>query len=140
MKNKHISNGRTKKDKAFGWLGSLSGVTSFLGSWQVCHNLCLGIVALLALVGISVIGMPLLFLTKLAVPFWILAFILLIITFGIHLRKKCITTNMLLFNSGILIAAIPFAQLQQFSLYFWVVGGILVASSISLYIMRKVQK
>ena len=29
--------------------GSVSGIASVLGSWQVCHNVCLGIVAVLAL-------------------------------------------------------------------------------------------
>ena len=128
------------KEKSVGFLGSFSGITSFLGSYQVCHNLCLGIVALLALVGITVIGMPLLFLTKVAFPFWIAALVLLIITLLIHFRKRCISNNLLLFNSGILIASIPFAPLQQFSLFFWIIGVILVAVSIIIYIMKKVKK
>lgn len=120
--------------------GSISGITSILGSWQVCHSLCLGIISLLAIIGITIVGMPLFFLTKVAVPFWILAFILLLATIGIYIKKKCISRNLIMFNSGLITIGIPFQSLQGFSKFFWVIGGILVIISACLFIKDKIQK
>jgi len=55
------------KEKIIGATGSASGLTSVLGSWQICHNLCLGIIALLGVIGISLTWMPLMFLTKIGI-------------------------------------------------------------------------
>ncbi|MBI4143875.1 hypothetical protein HY486_01355 [Candidatus Woesearchaeota archaeon] len=102
---------------------------SILGSWQICHNVCLAIITFLSLVGITVAGMPLLFLTKVAVPLWIAAFVLLvlgiILSFGFHMH---LSKKVLLVNTGLIIAGIPF--LQEFYLFFWIVGGLLVISGI----------
>lgn len=128
------------KEKLIGATGSLSGTTSILGSWQVCHNLCLGVIALLGILGITVIGMPLMFLTKIAVPFWIAAFVLLLVTIGFYIKKKCISNRLIMFNSGIIIAGIPFKPLQTFSALFWIVGGTLAIAGISLFVKDKIQK
>lgn len=128
------------KEKIIGTTGSVSGVTSILGSWHVCHNLCLGVIALLSLIGITVIGMPLLFLTKIAIPFWITAFLLLLVTIGIYLKKRCISNRLILFNSGLVIAGVPFQPLQAYSTLLWIVGGILAITGISLFIKDKIQK
>ena len=66
---------KTVKEKGTGVLGIFSGIASFLGSYQVCHSACLALISLLSLVGITVAGMPLLFLTQVAIPFWITAFV-----------------------------------------------------------------
>jgi len=125
------------KEKIIGATGSFAGFASILGSWQVCHNVCLGIIALLGILGITVIGMPLAFLTKIAVPLWTVAFILLIITFWLYFKKKCISKRLLMFNSGLIIAGIP---ISQFSILFWIVGGGLAATGIGLFIKDKVKK
>ena len=108
------------KEKIISATGSVSGAASVLGSWQVCHNVCLGIIALLSLVGITIVGMPLLFLTKVAVPFWIAAFILLFITLGFYFKKRCISKQMILFNTGLVVIGIPF--FQSFTKVFWGTG------------------
>ena len=72
------------KEKIIEGFGSVSGFASILGSWQICHNICLGIVALLSIFGITVIGLPFLFLNKIAVYVWSIAFLLLIITIIIY--------------------------------------------------------
>jgi len=126
------------KEKLAGITGSVSGVTSILGSWQVCHNVCLGLIALLSVVGITVVGMPLLFLTKIAIPIWIIAFVLLLITLGFYFKKKCISNRLILINSGLVIAGVPFQILQPFLVFFWVIGGILVIIGISLFIKDKI--
>ena len=128
------------KEKIIGATGSVSGVTSILGSWQVCHNVCLGIISLLSLIGITIVGMPLLFLTKVAIPFWSVAFVLLLATVWLYYKKGCISGKLILLNAGLIIAGIPFAPLQRFSIFFWVVGGTLAATAIILFIRDKLKK
>lgn len=128
------------KQRMVGITGSLSGVTSVLGSWQVCHTICLGLVGALGLIGITISGMPLFFLTTIAVPVWSMAAFLLAITVYLHVRKKCLPRSLLLFNSGILIAGIPFASLSQSRPVFWIVGGLIAAGGVALFIRQKITK
>ena len=128
------------KEKLIGATGSISGAASILGSWQVCHNICLALIAALSLVGITIAGMPLLFLTKIAVPVWGIAVILLVITIIIYLKKPCISRNLIMINSGLIIAGVPFQSLQKFSIVFWAIGGIVALAGISLFIKDKMQK
>ena len=76
------------KEKILGLSGSLSGSLSFLGGYQVCHNACLALVSFLTFLGFAVAGMPLLFLTKVAIPFWTAALTLLAITTFLKYRNK----------------------------------------------------
>ena len=128
------------KEKLIGATGSVSGAASILGSWQICHNICLGLIAALSLIGITVVGMPLLFLTKIAVPVWSIAVILLVITIIIYLKKPCISKNLIIINSGLIIAGIPFQSLQKFSVFFWIIGGILAVFGISFFIKERMEK
>ena len=128
------------KEKLIGATGSVSGAASILGSWQICHNICLGLIAALSLIGVTVVGMPLLFLTKIAVPVWSIAVLLLIITTLIYLKKPCISRNLIIINSGLIIAGIPFKSLQKFSVFFWTVGGIVAFIGIFLFIKDKMMK
>ena len=129
------------KEKILGVSGSLTGTLSFLGSYQVCHSACLALISVLTILGFTVAGMPLLFLTKVAVPFWIAAFSLLVSTIILkHKKKFHISDKTILFNSGLIIAGIPFQQLQQFNYIFWIVGGILAIFSIGWYIYDKIKK
>ncbi len=118
---------------------SVSGAMSFLGGYQVCHNVCLGIIALLSVIGITVVGMPLLFLQKVAVPFWILAFVLFLISLVFYFGKGCISRNLLIFNSGVLIAGIPFGFVQPYISLFWIVGGAFVLISVVLFVRKKLR-
>ena len=131
---------KNMKEKIIEATGSVSGIASILGSWQVCHNICLGIIALLSIIGITVVGMPLLFLTKIAVPIWTVAVILLLVTIVIYMNKKCISKNLIILNSGLIIAGTPFQPLQKFSILFWTVGGILVLTGVSFFIKDKIEK
>ena len=133
MKDKDV-----KSEKVLNFTSSLSGTMGFLGGYQVCHNVCLGIIALLSLIGITLVGMPLLFLTKIAIPFWIAAVMLFLISLIFYFRIKCISKNLLLFNGGIIIAGIPFIQFKDFTFVFWIIGGILIIVSLLLYIKDKI--
>ncbi len=129
------------KEKILSASGSLSGSLSFLGSYQVCHNACLALVAFLTFLGFAVAGMPLLFLTKVAIPFWIAAVSLLIIMLALNYKKIIHMSNkMLLFNSGLIVAGTPFQQIQQFNYLFWIAGGILIILSIGWYVYDKSRK
>lgn len=121
------------KEKFTAITGGISGITSFLGSYQICHNLCLGLVAMLSIIGITVIGMPLLFLTKVALYFWIVAVILLLVSLLLYLKKKFISNKLIILNTGFIIAGIPFQSLQKYSIVFWSIGGALIMLTIILF-------
>ena len=125
------------KEKLVGSAGAVSAATSALGGYQVCHNLCMAVIALLSILGVTVAGMPLMFLTKVAVPFWIAAVAMLGIMGYFHLKMKCISGKLLVFNSGLIIAGVPFAPLNQHPIILWVIGGALVLSAATLYIVEK---
>ncbi len=131
---------KTVKEKGTGVLGIFSGIASFLGSYQVCHSACLALISLLSLVGITVAGMPLLFLTQVAIPFWITAFVLFIITLVIQLKKGCMSNNMILFNGGVLVAGIPFAPFQKYSLFLWIIGGSIALLAVVFFVKDKITK
>jgi len=129
------------KEKMMGTLSGVSGTMSFLGSWQVCHNLCLAIIALLSIIGISIVGMPLLFLTQYAIYFWSAAVLLLIPTLIMYWKNRaCVSKNLILLNIGIVIAAIPFPSLQSYNLLFWIVGGILVLIGVHGYVRNRFRR
>ncbi|MEK6951110.1 MAG: hypothetical protein AABX13_05295 [Nanoarchaeota archaeon] len=128
------------KGKIASLTSSLSGSLSFLGGYQVCHNVCLGIVALLSLVGITVVGMPLLFLQKVAVPFWIAAVVLFGITLGIYVKMRCLSRNLLLLNGGIIVASVPFYSVKPVLPLLWIAGGAIVIVSILLMVKARLHK
>ena len=117
-----------------------SSITSFFGGYQVCHNVCLGIIAFLSILGITITGMPLLFLQKVAVPFWIAAVVLLFITLILYLKKKCISRNLIILNTGVIIAGVPFSSVQDYSKIFWIIGGAVVLISITLFIKDRISR
>ena len=128
------------REKSLSISSSVSGVMGFLGGYQVCHNLCLGIIALLSIIGITLVGMPLLFLTKVAIPFWIAAAFLFIISLLFYLKSRCLSRNLLLFNGGIIIAGVPFNSMKNFLVFFWIIGGSIILISITLFIKDRMMK
>jgi hypothetical protein len=131
---------RNIKERVIGAAGSLSGIASILGSWQACHSVCLALVGFLSILGITVVGMPLVFLTEVAIPVWTVAVILLTIAAILYVRKGCISSRLLLVNLGLVIAGIPFPLLQRFTEIFWMIGGALVITGIFLFVKDKIHK
>ncbi len=127
-------------EKIAGYTGSVSGATSILGSYQLCHNICLGVVALLSVIGITLTGLPLMFLEKISIPVWTLAVILLGVTGTMLLKKTCMSRKLFMANTGIVIAGIPFKALQVYVALFWIIGGLLVAGSITWAVSDKLNK
>jgi len=87
----------------------ISGCASILGSWQICHNLCLSLIGLLSTFAIVLQSMPLLFLNRFQWPFWIVAIslfgVLLLVRFKI--KMACITNRGIIGNTGLLLAGFP---------------------------------
>src|SRR3989344_2022030 len=129
-----------KQEKIVGMTNSVTGFTSVLGSWQICHNLCLGIIALLGIAGITLTGMPLFFFKKIAVPLWFTALALLLLTVYLYASRKCISRNLIFLNSGLIIAGTPFHSLQPLQAGFWTAGGALAVIGIAMYIREKYQR
>jgi len=125
------------KEKLVGSVGAVSGVTSALGGYQVCHNLCMTVIALLGILGITVAGMPLMFLTKIAIPFWIAAVLMLGVLVFMRIRMKCVSGKLLMFNSGLIIAGVPFAPFKNYPAVLWSIGGLLAVIAVVLYIKGK---
>ena len=129
------------KEKLLGASGSLTGSLSVLGGYQICHNTCLALISLLTFLGFTVVGMPLLFLTKVAVPFWTFALALLVTTIILKFGKNMgFSGKIILLNSGLIIAGISFQEVERFNYIFWILGGSLVGFSIGFYIYENVEK
>jgi len=129
------------KDKLLGASGSATGILGFLGGYQVCHNACLALVTFLTFLGFTVAGMPLLFLTRVAIPFWSVAVVLLItMTLLKYVKMSHLSTKMLILNSGLIIAGVPFQQVQEFNYIFWIIGGTLILFSIGWYFYEKINQ
>ncbi len=121
------------KEKLIGLTGSISGGASILGSWQLCHNICLGFISLLSIIGITVVGMPLAFFQKIAIPLWSVAAVLWVLTYYMYYSRKCISKNLLIINAGLIIAGIPFSFVQEFQQALWLIGGIIALTGIVLW-------
>ncbi len=138
VERKKVNKNKMSKGKFMNFFSGISGGLSFFGGWQVCHNLCFGIVAALSLIGITIVGMPLLFLTQYAVYFWSAAVLLLIPTLVMYWEnRKHMSKNLILANIGIVIVAVPFADLQSYRVIFWVIGGMFILTSVILFLRRK---
>jgi hypothetical protein len=126
------------KERALSLTGSVSGAASVLGSWQICHNVCLGVIAVLGVLGVTLTGMPLLFLTKIAVPMWIVAASLLIIAGVLYVKKKCISRSALLVNTGLITAGFPF--FTQFQIIYWITGASITVTGITVFFIDRTQR
>jgi hypothetical protein len=89
---------------------SVSGCASILGSWQICHNLCMSLVAALTTLGFAIQGMPLLFLNRWQKPLWMvaLAFFGALLLLRFVTRMRFITRRSVFGNAGLMLAGLPF--------------------------------
>ena len=125
------------QEKLANYAGSISGGVSVLSSWQICHNICLGVIAILSVIGITLTGMPLMFLEKISLPVWLLAVAMLGVTGIMLFKKTCMSKKLFIANTGLIIAGVPFKSLGSIIPLFWIVGGVLVAGSIGFAIRDK---
>src|SRR3989344_5263936 len=96
--------------KVSGSLSGVSGGMSIISAHNVCHTLCIGVVAALTFFGIAVSGMPLMFLQKYTLLFWGMAVSFLALSLALYYFKgPCISKKAMLFNSGLIVAGVPFS-------------------------------
>jgi len=130
-----------KKEKYLNYFSSFTGVSGIFSSYQVCHSICLGVIALLSLIGITLTGLPFLFLQKWALPLWTLALFLYGISLFIYIKHKHASIkNLLIFNMGAIIVGIPFESLAFLRNYFLIIGFSIIIFSLYLIIKRRFSK
>ena len=80
------------KEKLTSLISSFSGGFGIISAHNVCHNICLGLIAVLTLFGIAVTGMPLGFLQDYNLLFWNMAAVFLLVSLSLYfsppLRKS----------------------------------------------------
>lgn len=127
-----------KKEKYVSYVSSLSGASGIFSSYQVCHSICLGVIALLSVIGITLTGLPFLFLQRLALPLWTIALALFAISLFFYIKHKHHTLkNLLIFNFGAIIVGIPFENLAFLRTYFLVMGFSIIVFSLYLIIKKR---
>lgn len=126
------------KESVFGYTGTVSGGASILSSYTICHQVCLGLIALLSIVGITVAGMPLAFLSKYTMFFWGLGAAMMGITAILYFfHPHCISGRLLSANAGFLIAGLPFEAFLKYQRFLWTAGVAIVISTLALWLWDK---
>ncbi len=129
---------KNKKEKKnmFGIFGSVSSAGSIVSAHNICHWLCLVAVAALSVFGIAVSSTVLMFLEEYTMLFWTMGVGFLAMSLFLYARNpKCISKNLIIFNTGLLVIGIPF--LSQFNLFFWLFGGTIVVLISGLYLKER---
>lgn len=125
-----------KKAKITGVFGTVSGTGSIISAHNVCHALCLAVVAFLSVFGVIVSSDILMFLENYNLFFWSMGIFFLALGLMLLLKyPNCMSRKMILANSGLLIIGVPY--LPSLNLLFWIVGSIIVSASIGWYIKDK---
>ncbi len=126
--------------KAISGINAAAGGAGIISAHNVCHAVCEGLVGIAAVFGITGIGMPLAFLTDYNIYFWAMALAFLLFGFAILIRKRCISKNMMLFNSGIVLIGVPFSFLSPALPVFWAAGSLLVLFSVYRFLKGRIAK
>ncbi len=131
---------RKAKEKLISSVSSISGLSGIFSSYNVCHSLCITAISLLSIIGITVTGMPLLFLQTIALPVWLFGLTLFIVTVLLYFKHHGISRNLLIANSGLLLAGTPFVQETSYKIYFWIIGGLIVGYAIFLVVKGRIKQ
>lgn len=123
-----------------GIFGSVSGVGSVISAHNICHTLCLVVVAVLSVFGIMASSNILMFLEDYNLLFWSMGIFFLAISLLLYFRfGRCISEKLILANTGLLVIGIPFPPLQS-SIVAWLVGGSVVLASIGWFLKERLIK
>ncbi|OGI15581.1 hypothetical protein A3K63_01540 [Candidatus Micrarchaeota archaeon RBG_16_49_10] len=132
MKRKSDGRGRIA-----GALGGISGGGSIISAHNVCHSVCLAVVAFLSIFGIAASSDVLMFLESYNLLFWSMGIFFLALSLLLYFKfPKCMSKKMILANAGLLIIGIPFVA--SLNLLFWVAGGVILSYSIAWYAKDKI--
>ena len=134
-----MSRKKNMKGRIVGISGNISGVGSIISAHNVCHTLCLAVVAVLSVFGIIVSSNVLMFLEDYNLLFWSMGISFLAMSLFLYSRYPgCISKKIILANVGLLIIGTPFQFLQPFNLIFWISGGSIVFTSFLWYLKGRV--
>ncbi len=128
---------KKSEDKRVRYASIAASTATIISAHNVCHTLCLGIIAFLAVFGIAITGMPLGFLLDYNIYFWFMALGTLAVMLAMIIKNwGCVSNKTLLFNFGLLIAGFPFASgaIQNFLL---LVGGLLAITAVGWFAYEK---
>ena len=129
------------KEKILLRINTVTGSLGFFSGYQVCHSICLSVIAFLSIFGITLNFLPFLFLQKYNLLFWSIAFVLLILSLILYLLKpKCISKNAIIFNAGVIVAGIPFKEVESFQIIFWSAGILLIGFTVLQWISQRNKK
>ena len=114
------------KSRLLGSGGTASGVLGGIGSvHNVCHSLCVTVVSILAIFGITTSILPLMFLQTYQMYFWLGALVFTVASLYFYLQQKhkvARDRNLLFINAGLLIFGLPFPQLADYIDFFRFIG------------------
>lgn len=116
---------------------TVSSTASIFGSYQLCHSICMTLVSFLTILGITVAGMPLVFLQKISLPLWSIAVVLLGASLAMKAKYKGISSNLLVLNMGLIVIGTPFKAAQPYAPLFWIVGGTVAAFAVVQMLLPK---
>lgn len=124
-------------DKKLKAAGTASSLGSFASAHNVCHSLCLGVVAILSVFGIIVSSDILMFLENYNLIFWFMGTFFLGLSFVLYFKfGQCISEKLILFNSGLILFGFPF--FREFGPMFSIIGGTVSLVAIGLYLKERV--
>ena len=131
----------TLKTRLLGSGGTTSGVLGGIGSiHNVCHSLCMALVSILAVFGISMNILPLMFLQTYQMYFWLGALVFTLASLHFYLQQRLHVArdrNLLFINVGLLLFGLPFHQLADYMDFFRFAGGSLAIIGLFLILFGK---
>ena len=137
--NKEVLRINSKSSKGIAAANAAVGGMSIVSSYNVCHSLCMSVIALLSVFGIIVTGMPLAFLTQYQIYFWSIGVGVLAVAAGLYFWKgQCMSPKLLAANAGLLLAGFPFAG--EFYAAFMLVGFAVVVAIIIIYLKERMER
>ena len=121
--------------------GTTSGILGGIGSvHNVCHSLCVTVVSILAIFGITTSILPLMFLQTYQMYFWLGALVFTAASLYFYLKQRSRVVrdrNLLFINSGLLIFGLPFPQLADYIDFFRFMGISLAVGGLFLLLFAK---
>ena len=126
------------KGRFAGYFGIVSGSGSIISAHNVCHAVCLGVVAVLSVFGLAVSSTALMFLQDYNILFLTMGILFLLLSLVMYAKfGKCISTRLIIFNAGLVVAGTPFIPALQ--LVFWAAGFSIAIFVLAVYIKERVE-
>jgi len=126
---------RNGKSRVSAIASGTTGAASIISAHNVCHAVCLGVVAVLSLFGIALSSTALMFLQDYNLLFWSMGLFFLLISAALYVRLGCVSTKAMTANAGIIIAGVPFFPTAQVA--FWIVGGAIFLVTLGQYMKQR---